>query len=649
MAIVKMSKFTLLTFGEERGRLLHELQKFQYIHFQDLNKNEELVELGLHKIEVPERIASVNEEINKVKFSIDVLSRYREKQNGIQALKEGMETLDFNDLEEKAQNIQYEPIYENIRSLVSKQDEVTKEIEKIKAEIDELSPWRKLDVPFQLLTSFTQCQTFIGTIPKKRQEAFQEDMDETNLTTYEVVHTDQEHAYVVVLTHKSCAEEIFDCLKRHSFARVSFSYKGKPGEEIAALEANIADLQNEKKEVVNSIKELSRHLHDFEIVYEYLMNKKIRIAAQENFLKTEHIDVIEGYIPTDMEQEFSEIVKKELRNIYYLELEEADKDDPDVPILLKNSRFSKAFESLTSMYALPKYNEIDPTPLFSTFYCIFFGMMAADFGYGLLLWLGTFTVLKFFNLKEEQKQFIRFFYYVSYATMFWGLIFGSFLGGVIELPYLINPAEDYLLLLYVAIGIGIIHIFYALGIQGYMALRDGRPLDALFDVGFWYLLLGGAIIYLVGMFVSEVATYETIAVIAMVIGAVGIVLTGGRDAKTFGGKLASGLYSLYGVSSYVGDFVSYSRLMALGLSGGFIASAINLMVRMLFSAGFIGIIFGIIVFIVGQSFNIFLSCLSAYVHSIRLTYVEFFGKFYEGGGKAFRLFRSQPKYINIKE
>lgn len=649
MAIVKMSKFHLLTFGEEREHLLHELQKFQYIHFQNLNKNEELLDLGLEKVEVPERIVFVNEEINKVKFVIDILSRYKEKKNGFQALKEGLTTLDFNELEKRAEALDYTPIYEKIRHLVSQKEQVLKQIESVHDEIEDLLPWKHLKVSFQDLSSLRQCQAFIGIIPKKRLELFEEDMDALDLSFYKIVHTDQDNGYVLILTHKSCLDDTTDVLKRHSFTRTSFSYKRKPEEEIVSLQSKAQALQREYEAIEGSIRELTDHLHDFEIIYEYLMNKKIRIAAQENFLRTEHIDVIEGYIPTDKVDEFTTLVKKELKNIYYLEVKEVDKDDPDVPILLENSKFSNAFESLTAMYALPKYNEIDPTPLYSTFYCIFFGMMAADFGYGLLLWLGTFAILKFFKLAEEQKQFIRFFYYVSYATMFWGLVFGSFFGGVIELPALINPSEDYILLLIIAIAIGIVHIFYSLGIQGYIAIRDGRPLDALFDVGLWYMLLGGAIVYIVGMFVPRIAQYQTIAAIFMAVGAIGIVLTGGRDANSFGGKLASGLYSLYGVSSYVSDFVSYSRLMALGLSGGYIASAINLMVRMLFASGFLGVVFGIVVFIVGQAFNIFLSCLSAYVHSIRLTYVEFFGKFYEGGGKAFRLFRSEPKYIQIKK
>ena len=648
MAIVKMSKFNLLVFAEEKDRLLKELQKFQYVHFQNLKKDEELLEMGLDEISVPGRLASINEEIKNVSAGIQLLMDYTEKKSGIQELKEGKETLEFSGLEKRAGEIDYLPIIEKIRKLHLQKERIENEIAACQAEIDELQPWEKLDVSFADFTSLKQCQSWLGVIPGKRLEQFQDDIRNTHHVYYELINTDQEHAYILVFSHKSDTEQTLDLLRSHGFTGVNFSYSGKPADEIVTLKNKIRQLQEDIVAIENQLEELSIHLYELEIIYEYLMNKKIRLAAQENFLQTENIVVIEGYIPAEMEEEFQNIVKEELNNIYYLELTEADPEDPDVPILLKNSRFSNSFESLTTMYALPKYNEIDPTPFFSFFYCVFFGMMVADFGYGLLLWLGTLIALKFFNLSEKQKQSIRFFHYLSYATMFWGAIYGSFLGGIIELPGLIDPGEQYNLVLILSIALGIVHIFYALGIQGYIHIRDGRPLDALFDVGFWYMLLGGAIVYLTGLFVPQVADYGKIAVYLMVIGAVGIVLTGGRDAKTIGGKLISGLYSLYGVSSYVGDFVSYSRLMALGLSGGFIASAINLMVRMLWDIGFVGWIFGILVFIVGQAFNIFLSCLSGYVHTIRLTYVEFFGKFYEGGGKAFRLFRSEPKYINLK-
>jgi V/A-type H+-transporting ATPase subunit I len=468
------------------------------------------------------------------------------------------------------------------------------------------------------------------------------------LTYAEIINEDKDGIYLFAITAKEEYSRLYEILRNYGFTTVSLDAQGSPKEEISNIGERLEVLKLEKKKHEDQIRELSSNLAELEIVYEYLMNKKLRTMATENFLKTDSINVIKGYIPTDMEEEFTKVITNTLGSAYYLEIKDADKDDPDVPILLKNSKFTQAFESLTSMYALPRYNEVDPTPFLAPFYLAFFGMMVADAGYGLLMLIGTFIALKFANLTESQEKFIRFFHYLSYSTIAWGLFFGSFLGGIVPLPGVMDPAAQYQDLLIMSIVFGGIHLFFALGIQAYVNIRDKKYLDALFDVGFWYMALMGGIVFLLTMVVELNPVVATIAKWVMIAGMVGIVLTGGREAESVGGKLAAGAYELYGISSYVGDFVSYSRLMALGLSGGFIASAINMMVGMLSNSGIIGILLGVVVFVVGQLFNVFLSFLGAYVHTIRLTYVEFFGKFYEGGGKAFQMFRSSPKYINYK-
>lgn len=337
-----------------------------------------------------------------------------------------------------------------------------------------------------------------------------------------------------------------------------------------------------------------------------------------------------------------------MKSAYYLDIEDANLEDASVPVLLENSEFTETFESLTEMYALPKYNEIDPTPFLAPFYLAFFGMMVADAGYGILMLIATLGVLKVVNLSDSQRKFVKFFYYLSYSTIVWGAIFGSYFGGIIPIKGLMEPASQYQELLIISIVFGLIHLFFGLAISAYMSIKEKRYLDALFDVGFWYMSIAGGIVFLLTVVISLSPVIKNISLIIMVIGMLGIVLTGGRDVKGLGAKAGVGLYNLYGISSYVGDLVSYSRLMALGLAGGFIASSINMIAGMLFEGGPAGLVGGVLVFIIGQVFNLFLSLLGAYVHTSRLTYVEFFGKFFEGGGKGFNIFRSKTKYINLK-
>jgi V/A-type H+-transporting ATPase subunit I len=648
MAIVKMSNFSLFAFDTERENLLHELQKFEYVHFNNLEDDESLKETGLRSVEVPESIVAIDEEISKVNYAIDILSKYYIRDTGLKALKKGLDNYEFIQLEERAGSIDYIPIYSQLRNLWSNKDELRQEADNCKNKIQELSPWRNINTPIRNMVGFEFGKMFIGTIPRKLKDKLEGDLLETEFTYFEVVNEDKDNLYVIALTIKAETELLNEILVKNSFSSMSLDGEDTPENEINKLESRISHLEEDIRSIENEAKNLSKYVPELELVYEYLNNKKLRIISSENFLKTDKVNLIQGYIPTDMADKFKEIVRSVLQNIYYLEIKDAEPGDPNVPILLRNSKFASTFESLTAMYALPRYNEIDPTPYLAPFYLLFFGMMGADIGYGIIMLIGTIYALKKFNLSESTRRFVGFFYYLSFSVILWGVLYGSIFGGIIPMKGLFNPAEDYNTLLVLSIIFGLIHIYFALGLKAYLSIRDGNIKDAIFDVGFWYMALTGGIVFLLSMIATLPPILKTAAAIVAVLGMLGIVATGGRSSTGIGARLGGGIYSLYGISSYVGDFVSYSRLMALGLSGGFIAGAINMMAGMLAEKGILGIIFAVVVFIIGQIFNLGLSLLGAYVHTIRLTFVEFFGKFYEGGGNGFNVFRSKPKYINLK-
>ncbi|SHI61946.1 V-type ATP synthase subunit I [Lutispora thermophila] len=648
MAIVKMSNFSLFAFDSERENLLHELQKFKYVHFLDLDEDESLKDEGLQSVEIPETVVAIDEEIMKVKYSIDLLAKHNVGDNFVEALKKGKENFSFVELEEIASKIDYHGVYDKLKKIDTNKEALKQEVIKLTALKDDLSHWIKIDTPIKDLASFEQSQMFLGTIPKKLKLKIQNELVETELTHFEIISEDKDNLYVIVLTYGFEVEKAKDILRFNSFSAIKLTGEDTPEKEISRIDERIKALEADISDYENQLKDLTSNLRDLQIVYDYLMNEKLRVISSEKFLMTENVNIIKGYIPTEMVSEFTETVKAALNNVYYLEIKEADKNDPKVPILLENSKLVKSFESITNMYSLPKYNEIDPTPFIAPFYMFFFGMMLADAGYGIVMLIAAVAALKLFNLSEKQKDFIKFFYYLSYPTIFWGLIYGSFFTGAIPLPALINPNTEYFKVLILSVVFGIIHLYFGLGLKAYQSIREGKYLDALFDVGFWYMALTGGIGFLAGSLITLPIIIKNISLIVMIVGMAGIVLTSARDSKTIVGKAAGGLYNLYGISGYVGDFVSYSRLMALGLSGGFIGSAMNMIAGDLFNSGVVGIIIGVIIFIGGQFFNIFLSALGAYVHSMRLIFVEFFGKFYEGGGIPFKLFRSEPKYINLK-
>ena len=654
MAIVKMSKFNLIAFESQKSKLLKNLQKFREVSFIDIDLEENMntdEEKIVKKVVNNEDLTRIDERLNGVENAISLVRKYHVFKKGLKAMMAGNDNYTFEELSEKIETYDWKKTYLDLKKLGAKLNQLNSEISKKYTEIEHISLWKKLDINPADLKKLKRVTGYLGTVPVKMKSTFIDRISELDKTYYEELNETKEDMYYLVISDNSNEEKakLNDVFRAGSFSVTDLNIDGIPSDHMRRFKEEIEELRNEKKQIKEEIKEYDGELGDLEAVYEYLKNKKLRITESEKLAETKNTCIINGWIPSDKKDAFENAVKEVTGENYYVTFEEAEKDDSEVPIKLKNNKIVTAFESLTEMYAYPRYNEIDPTPLLTPFYIVFFGMMGADAGYGLTLLLGTLFVLKFFNLNKKMKLFVEFFFYLSFSVIIWGVLYGSYFG--LEIPGMwrwVNPSTEFQKLLILSVVFGLIHLFFGLAIKAYMNFRDGKPLDALYDVGFWYMALAGGILFLLFKMLKLSPSIANISMWVMIVGMVGIVLTGGREAKSIGGKIGGGLYSLYGISSYVGDFVSYSRLMALGLAGGFIAQAMNIIAGML-GGSLIGLIFVPFIFVLGHLFNMFLSFLGAYVHTSRLMYVEFFGKFYEGGGKPFKDFRTESKYINLDD
>ena len=634
MAIVKMNKFNLLSFEEKRSSLLNILQDFNYVHFNDLEISED--ESYLKEVKNEIKLNALDESLDKLNYSIETVNKFAEKQ------KFDLKRLDLDKVYKAGSNFDFNLIYDELLKLVKEREGLVDKKQTINQKIEDLKPWKDIDTNLNSMYDSKRLYIETGSISSQFYDALKKTLVEKHLDEsliYRYSEADK-LSYIVAMASLEDEEEFKEILREFGFVRIKVRAEGSVQESLKKLEAERKSIEADIEKLEANIADFSKYMEDFYLYESYLKNERKKEASAEFFLRTKSMDVIEGYLPADMTEKFKKDLEEVLKDNYILDIKEASKDDPLVPIILENNKIVEPYESVVETYALPRYNEFDPSFLVAIFYTIFTGFMIGDLGYGLLGVIATLTALKLKDFPKSTEKMIKLFLGISLSACVFGFIFGSVFGGIIDVPFgWIDTQNDINTLIIISLIIGGAALFIALGMKAYMYIRDGKPMDAVYDVLFWYMAVGGPIYYILSK--NKIGLY------LMGIGMVGIVLFAGRDAKSIGGRLGSGLYDLYGITSWVGDFVSFLRLMALVLSGGFVAYAVNVIVKMLFDGGIGGIIGGIIVFVVFQLFNMFLSYLSAYVHSLRLIYVEMFNKFYEGGGVRFREMLEDTKEIII--
>jgi V/A-type H+-transporting ATPase subunit I len=653
MAIVKMNKFMLLAFENQKKSLLEKLQSFENVQFLDLSKNESSELNQLKSDNASSEISEVEGELSKVKFTIELLSTFSEKPNPLKSLKEGKKSFNYDVLEQITNTSHWRDVYNELKQKDNKINMNHNYITKLKANIEELKPWETLDTSVESINRLKKSKALLGEIPQGNVDSLRLKLDESTKNYYfEVISNMGRNSYILIIVHNDEIAGIEQLVKSFNFSKIDVQCDGVPKEVIKEYKKTIESIKAENNFIQESMKEHVNKLEEYKIVYEYYSSLLLRLKTTENFLKSKNIVAIEGYYPKELHNDFESTLKNTLGNDYYLEAEAAEGDD--VPIKLKNNKVFESFETITSMYSIPKYKEVDPTPLLAPFYIFFFGMMLSDAGYGFLIFIGTLIALTTFNLDDDMRKSVKMFFLLSISTIFWGIMYGSYFGDFIKIqPLWMKPDSNVGLLMIVSVVMGLIQIYVGLGIKAYMQIRDKDYFGAFADVGLWYITLSGSIIWALSAFVDLVSIgvpnlVISIAKYAAIAGMIGIVLTNGRHEKSIGAKLGQGLYSLYGITSYVGDLVSYTRLAALGLATGFIAYAFNIMVSMV-STSWATVIFGIAIFVVGHVFNLFINALGSYVHTSRLQYLEYFGKFYEGGGTAFEPLKYNSKYFKISK
>lgn len=641
MAISKMKKASVICLKKDKPEVMKQLQAFgnlEFINLQAISKNEEMY--NFLKEESNDNLRKeVEGRLFKLRNAISALEYYEEKESLIQSLRKPDQYMSYDEFEKAVYDSCWEDKLLEINSVLKNISNLEESISRLETRYEELLPWKELDVSINDINSIKKVHVFLGKFPLKYDEqctaALKQYEDKVSLT---VVSKSLGYINFLCILEKSLSDEVRKVLKEFEYEEVSLKIDGKPSESLDVIKNEIKEKKTSLSLEKTNFLLMSSYLKDLRICEEFYRNELIKIESSINLLHSKGTCVLSGWVPEDEEDAFVSYINNATGDLVKVVMSDVEEEEiDDVPIKLKNNGIIKPFESITEMYSLPKYNDLDPTPILSIFYAIFFGMMVGDLGYGILMILATMGALKFFNLNEGNRQFAKFFMYLGVTTSIWGLIFGGCFGDFIKLPALISQSEDIFTIMYMSVGFGVIQILVGLIMKAIIMIRAKDYIGAICDVGIWICMF---------LFIAMFAiTGSKVWMYLMIASMVAIVLTNGRDAKSVGGKLGGGAYALYGLANYVGDLVSYTRLMALGIAGGSIATALNLIIGYLPSPAIF--IAGPIIFVAAHIFNMLLGMLGAYVHGCRLQYVEYFGKFYEGGGRAFSPFKAVNEKIKI--
>ena len=650
MAIAKMNKVMLIAPTDKQNDLLDAIQELQSLEVTSLEQAKELFtenSIALQEADA-DGMNALQQKFEGIHAAITFVEKNQKQPSLIQKLKTPREQFALSELQKEVQNWDTDALVEHVESIRNTLRKKDDELKELREKEVLLRKWSALDFYPKDIFKHPYTKTKMGTIPQATDNAYLDGLKESELiSVHEVYHTREEIGLLVTYPRKAQQAAKEELAKAH-FSIVWYAFEEAPSVELVKnLKAQQA-VVDAKKKVLEDLQEEKDLLRKLQLSAEVTYNELQKEQAKNGLVNGQHVFVLQGWLTTKAVDDVEVQLKEKLGEGEYvfLPLEIAEEEYEEVPTVLENNAFLQPFENLTEMYGLPKYGELDPTPYTAPFYLVFFGMMAADLGYGALLWLGTFIMLKFFHFDKGTNRNLKFFHLLSYPVMIWGIVFGSAFGA--DLPFQpLSLSKDLITIMILSIIFGVIQIMVGLSLGAYSNLKKKAYVDAYTSHLGWLAIITGIILYVLGSMVLNISWIATIGSSIAIIAAVAIVVVTVLSSENKWGGLASGLYNLYGISGYVADVVSYTRLMALAVSGGSIASAFNMLVGFLppiarFTAG-------IFLIVALQGLNIFLSFLGAYVHGLRLQFVEFFGKFYDGGGHALKPFKTYEKYVDIKQ
>ncbi len=630
--IVPMKHFTLAALRQDEEAILVALQKLGCVELIAPEASEEDAAGALSELE---------NRLGKLSGTVKFLQAHAAKKQGMLTPRQQTKLSELTNFELSEDALSAAEIEARLSALSAERAQIS-------GLVEQFAPWVGMDERIENLNNTENVAVIAGFVPDKSAEALSSYEGEAVMLRYGEAGSMRA---VLAICHNTELDGLYEFLRSIQFADAAFpKLTGYPRDIIAQNEAHIARIDAEINELNAKARELSeRERPGFMKAHDKTQIERDRAAARAKLLYTDSAFILTGWTRYDTVEAVEKAVAA-ITEDYFAEFR-APLPEETPPSVVKNGGFAGPHEMVTDLFSRPNPRVLDPTPLMAPFYMMFFGMMVSDAGYGIILAIGSILFNKFMRPRGTMKKLVGVLIYGGISTFIWGALFGGWFG--IDFSYidpirgaalLLNPMGESMLMLGLCFGLGLLHLIAGMCVKMYMDFKSGQAFSAIFDTGVWITLILGLILLAAPM-LGLPAIIGTIGTVVALASALALLLTQGRHQKNIFKKFTSGLLALYNVTGYLSDVLSYARLFALGLATGVIGQVMNTLAMM--CANGVGWVFTVAIMIGGHLFNLVLNTLGAFVHAARLQYIEYFGKFYESGGKEFKPLAVKTKYLDV--
>lgn len=683
MAIVDMKKLTLVAYGKDKNSILKSLEKTGVVEVQ----RSELLEKTFNKEDLDRR-DEITSAFMRLQFVFDFLKTENRTATLIKKAEAKAEkkknpvapedVLNATPKKKKFINptprIGFEKFYEiegredEIMEKVARLEEISRrysdikgEVNKLSATIDGLKVFSDVAVRMSAFCDTEHTSVSLGVIDSGKMSVIEKIKDE--FPVYIETAGSGKMLPVAVVALKTDADKVYEALNEADFVKTSYNFDMTASEKIAELQEQVKVLQKEKQALLEESLSFEDDIPDFKQLYDYYSVENARLVASDGLALTKSSFILEGWFPKDEEEKVVTAIK-DTTDAVVLETREPIAGD-SVPTLTKNNKIVAPYENITNMYSPPSYRDVDPNPVVAFFYFLIFGIMMGDAVYGLILMLCGF--LGYFLTKPApgKGKLLLIIGMGGISTFIWGVLFGGWLafdvsGTFLEKLIWFKPIDESnpntaLYMLGLSLVVGVVQINVSLGMKGYILIKRDKDFVGFFQsVISWYSILIGIICLALNLLLKLADGFKTAGIVFLAVG-VGLILILGGHGKKGIKKVFGGFSELYGGVNFFSDILSYSRLFGLGLSTAVIGMVVNEICKVIINiltfngVAVLGVIVAIPIFAVGHVFNVAINTLGTYIHDARLQFIEFFGRFYEGGGHVFKPLGSNTKYNYIEK